>query len=138
MDRVLIAEKLEALRYCIARVAERCPSELVKLEGSADLQDIVVLNLTRSIQLCVDIASHIIAASDEAAPTTMSEALNKLAQLRIIDARLANELTKAVGFSNIAVHNYEQVDWKIVHEICNTRLDDFRQYASAISKLVDG
>ena len=137
MDQILIREKLEALRYCVARVAEKCPAGLAQLESSADLQDIIVLNLTRSVQLCIDIASHIIAASDEAAPSTMADAMGRLARLNIIEDILADELRKAVGFRNIAVHNYEKVDWKIVHEICNTRLESFRQFASAISRLLD-
>ena len=54
MDQILIHKKLEALRYCIARVSEKCPSELLQLEESPDLHDIVVLNLTRSVELCVE------------------------------------------------------------------------------------
>lgn len=134
MDRVLIDQKLETLRYCIARIAEKCPTEPAQLESDADLQDIVVLNLTRSIQLCVDIASHLISASDEAAPATMGDALSKLAQLEILDNKLASKLRQAVGFRNIAIHNYDKVDWAIVHDICSRRLDDFRQFASAISR----
>jgi len=134
MDRVLIDQKLETLRYCIARIAEKCPGQPEQLESDADLQDIIVLNLTRSIQLCVDIASHLIAQSDESAPMTMGDALSKLAQLGILDDRLATKLRQAVGFRNIAVHNYDKVDWAIVHAICSRRLDDFRQFALGIEK----
>ena len=65
MDRILIGQKLEALRHCITRIVEKCPANAGLLAEDADLQDIVVLNLTRSVQLCVDIASHLIAASAE-------------------------------------------------------------------------
>ena len=134
MDRVLIDQKLETLRYSIARIAEKCPTEPAQLKSDADLQDIIVLNLTCSIQLCVDTASHLISASDESAPATMGDALSKLAQLEILDNKLASKLRQAVGFRNIGVHNYDKVDWAIVHDICSRRLDDFRQFASAISR----
>lgn len=41
----------------------------------------------------------------------------------------------AVGFRNIAVHSYREIDWHIVHEIWWQHLDDFRQFARAVSTL---
>jgi uncharacterized protein YutE (UPF0331/DUF86 family) len=133
MDRILISQKLEALRHCVSRVAEKCPADAATLAQDIDLQDIVVLNLTRSVQLCVDIASHIIAASSKTAPATMGEALATLAHMGVVDDDVADNLRRAVGFRNIAVHNYEKVDWTIVHAICNRHLDDFRRFASAVA-----
>ena len=137
MDRILIGQKLEALRYCVARVAEKCPDRVDQLQTNADLQDIVVLNLTRCIQLCVDIASHVIAASTEVAPATMGEAMAKLSDIGIIDDETATHLRRAIGFRNIAVRNYEKVDWSIVHAICRKHLDDFRAFAAAVATLLD-
>lgn len=133
MDRILIGQKLEALRYCLARSAEKCPADADTLAQDADLQDILVLNLTRSVQLCVDIASHLIAASTETAPSTMGEAFTTLAHMGVIDETIATNLRRAVGFHNIAVHNYQKVDWVTVHAICSTRLGDFRDFASRIA-----
>ncbi|MGB5451416.1 MAG: DUF86 domain-containing protein [Sedimenticolaceae bacterium] len=137
MDRILIGQKLEALRHCITRIVEKCPANAGLLAEDADLQDIVVLNLTRSVQLCVDIASHLIAASAESAPATMGEALTTLAHMGVIEHDVAANLRRAVGFRNIAVHNYEKVDWAIVHAICDKHLDDFRRFASAIAPRLD-
>lgn len=137
MDSILIGQKLEALRHCISRIVEKCPDNASLLAEDADLQDIVVLNLTRSVQLCVDIASHLIAVSPEAAPATMGEALTTLARMGVIDDEVSTNLRRAVGFRNIAVHNYEKVDWTIVHSICGKHLDDFRRFASAIAARLD-
>jgi uncharacterized protein YutE (UPF0331/DUF86 family) len=41
-------------------------------------------------------------------------------------------LRRVVGFRNITVHNYERMDWAIVHSSCQERLDDFRRFAAAI------
>jgi len=133
VDRVLIEQKLEALRRCVERVAGKCPDQKQDLMDDPDLQDIVVLNLTRAIQLCVDIASHIIASSAGSAPATMGQAFSTLAQLRVIDEATANRMKKSVGFRNIAVHNYEDVDWEIVHAICVKHLDDFQRFARSVA-----
>jgi hypothetical protein len=47
MDREVIEQKLESLRRCLRRVAEKCPPDPATLGRDHDLQDIVTLNLTR-------------------------------------------------------------------------------------------
>jgi uncharacterized protein YutE (UPF0331/DUF86 family) len=46
---------------------------------------------------------------------------------------LAGRLKKAVGFRNIAVHSYEAINWQIVHTIAKRHLDDFSEFAKAVS-----
>ncbi len=41
-------------------------------------------------------------------------------------------MKKAVGFRNVAVHNYEAIDWAIVHAICHRHLSDFNEFARAV------
>ena len=55
MDRRVIEQKLETLRYCVKRVAERCPENADTLARDPDSQDIIALNLSRAVQQCVDI-----------------------------------------------------------------------------------
>ena len=71
MDREIVEQKLESLRRCLQRVQIKCPPDASTLEADFDLQDIVTLNLSRAVQLCVDIAAHCIAATELPAPATM-------------------------------------------------------------------
>ncbi len=132
MDTLVLAQKLESLRRCVQRVEEKCPPQSDALAGDPDLQDIVVLNLTRAVQLCVDIASHIISSSNEISPVTMGEAFTTLEKLGVLDSTTTLSLRKAVGFRNIAVHNYEAINWEIVYNICRRQLQDFRQFARCV------
>ena len=45
-------------------------------------------------------------------------------------------MKKAVGFRNIAVHSYEEIDWQIVHAIANSHLQEFAEFAGAIARLL--
>jgi len=81
MDQVILAQKLETLRRCIQRVEEKTPSNVDQLIQDPDVQDILVLNLTRSVQLCVDIGSHVISETDELAPTTMGDVFQRFRHL---------------------------------------------------------
>ena len=97
------------------------------------MQDIIALNLQRAIQLCVDLAAHVIADTAARAPSTMAENFEILKNLSVIGPELATRLTKAVGFRNIAVHSYQDIDWKIVFHICRDNLGDFRALAKAVA-----
>ena len=132
MDRAIIDQKLESLRRCVARIQARCPDSAAALAADVDAQDIVSLNLTRAVQLCVDIAAHWLAShADAAAPKTMGEVFSNLADAGKLDQALARNLRKAVGFRNIVIHNYDAINWEIVFQLCTRRLDDFRDFARA-------
>jgi uncharacterized protein YutE (UPF0331/DUF86 family) len=137
MDREIIGEKLEALRFCVQRLRTKCPEEAEALQHDADIQDIVAMNLARAVQLCVDIATHIVADSSAPAPNTMAESFGVLRQLGYLSEEITNNMKKAVGFRNIAVHAYDNIDWHVVHEICSHRLTDFEQFAAAIQLVMD-
>lgn len=136
MDRTLIDQKLETLRRCVQRIRQRCPATAGALATDIDAQDIVALNLTRAVQTSVDIAMHVIAGYEVSAPATMGEAFEALASAGIIDASLAGRLKKAVGFRNIAVHQYESIDWAVVHAVCQGDFPDFREFAGAIERIL--
>lgn len=136
MDRDLIEAKLESLRRCIERIAAKTPSSADQLTRDPDLQDIIALNLQRAVQLCVDLAAHVIADTDARPPSTMAENFTILQDLKILSSPLAERMTKSVGFRNIAVHSYQLIDWNIVFQICSHHLDDFRQFAEAVSRRI--
>jgi len=133
MDREVIEQKLESLRRCLQRVAEKCPSDPNTLGQDPDLQDIVTVNLTRAVQICVDLGAHLIADMDVPPPDTMGQTFDSLANAGAIPEDLAKQLKKAVGFRNIAVHHYEAIDWVIVHRIAFHHLGDFKEYAKRIA-----
>ena len=137
MDQVIIAEKLESLRRCIQRIDEKKPDNVIQLIQDLDLQDILVINFTRAVQLCVDIGNHIISVANRPSPQTMGEVFTTLHELGAISIDTCEQLKKAIGFRNIAVHNYQAINWEIVHAICQNSLQDFRRFAQEISRYVD-
>lgn len=132
MDREVIEQKIESLRRCVERVRQKTPVTATALANDPDAQDILTLNLTRAVQLCVDIGAHLIAAQNHPAPDTMGQTFDVLADMAVITAELAVRMKKAVGFRNIAVHNYEAIDWEIAHAIATHHVNDFTAFAAAV------
>ena len=102
----------------------------------------------------MDIGAHLIAGMEVPPPDTMGQTFDVLAQAGIINEGLAMQLKKAVGFRNIAVqgstsaasagrarvaavHNYEEIDWAIVHAIASHHLGDFTEFAKVMARRME-
>lgn len=62
----------------------------------------------------------------------MGQSFDMLQQQGVIDAELCQMMKKTVGFRNLAVHNYDVIDWAIVHAIIRRHLVDFKAFAEAL------
>lgn len=127
----VILRKLDALADSVARI-ETCPVSLDALLTDRDAQDVLVLNLTRAVQLCVDIGLHLLADAALPVPDTMAGTFDRLADAGLLDRELASRLRPAVGFRNLAVHRYDDIDWSIVHAVRTERLADFAEFARQV------
>jgi len=132
MNSVVIASKLESLRKCLDRITSKKPDTLNQLLEDIDMQDILALNLERSIQLCVDIANHILSALDDSPAMSMAESFERLSEKEIISVELAGNLRRAVGFRNLSVHAYDKIDWNLVWNNFKSDLNDLVQFVEII------
>ena len=132
-----IAEKLDSLARCLERLRTKKPCSLEALEADIDLQDIVSINMERAVQLCVDMTSIILAHSNAKPPQTMAEGFRSLAQQGTIAFPLAEQLVKAVGFRNLAVHAYDKIDWQVVYSILTNDVADLRSFGAAITQWLE-
>lgn len=137
MDKEVLETKLEALIRCVHRIKNQNISTLDELEENLDKQEIIILNLQRAVQICVDIGNHILLDYKTPTPSTMAETFKYLAQNNLITKDNADDLSHAVGFRNIAVHQYEDIDCKIIFSIITSHLDDFKTFAAAIEKVAE-
>lgn len=132
MDRRIILDKLESLRRCVRRIEHKRPDTLQGLQADLDLQDILSLNLTRAVQVSVDLAAHLVADLDVPAPDTMAGLFTALGETGVLSPELTDRMRAAVGFRNVAVHAYQSINWAVVYRISHDHLDDFRAFAQAV------
>lgn len=132
MDKAVLSAKLESLRRCVSRVKATVPPTAEALAEDIDAQDIVSLNLVRAVQVCVDIAAHLVADRECEVPDTMAGCFDALTRLGILPAPIADQMKRAVGFRNLSVHAYDMLDWGVVHAIATSRLDDFVDFARSV------
>ncbi|MGH3588311.1 MAG: type VII toxin-antitoxin system HepT family RNase toxin [Pseudonocardia sp.] len=73
-----------------------------------------------AIEGCVDVAQHLCASEGWGPPRDNGDAVKLLGRHGVLDGALAERLRRAVGFRNVLVHEYVDVDDHIVV----SRLDD--------------
>jgi uncharacterized protein YutE (UPF0331/DUF86 family) len=127
------SQKLDSIARCLKRIESHMPKSAQALSQSADMQDILILNLERLIQTSVDCASVLIADRGWLPmPDTMSATFVLLESNKFISGALAQRLVKAVGFRNLCVHEYDKINWDIVFAIVTVHLNEFRQFAAIL------
>jgi uncharacterized protein YutE (UPF0331/DUF86 family) len=136
MNETLILEKLKNIDKCLLRINSKLNGDENKLDD-LDVQDIFVLNLQRAIQLAIDVASHILKHKRLPLPATMKEYFLSLGSNNIIESKLADNLSRMVGFRNIAVHDYEDLDIDILKSIASKHLVDIIEFQKAIIRLLN-
>ena len=136
MEREIILAKFESLEKCVRRIEAQNVSDARELEENLDKQEVIILNLQRAVQICVDIGNHVLLDFPSATPATMSETFRKMRENNLIADKTCENLSKAVGFRNIAIHQYEDVDCKIIFSIVKKHLCDFREFAKDVQKIL--
>ena len=132
MDKIIIASKINSILRCVNRIKTRLPASQNEFFSDLDAQDVIVLNLTRAVQLSVDIAMHFCASLECKMPQTMGQSFEILAEMGIINQEIAIKMKKSVGFRNIAVHSYDEIDLTLAFVIASEHILDFVDYINQI------
>jgi uncharacterized protein YutE (UPF0331/DUF86 family) len=98
--------------------------------------------LERIVLRAIDVNEHLIASlatADEERTTrlTYRETFQRLAHLGVYDDEFANRISPSAGLRNILVHEYNDVDHRIVHSAIRTALDQYRTYVEVVSRFID-
>ena len=67
----------------------------------------------------------------------MGQTFDRLEQTGILTTTLALKLKKAVGFRNIALQNYDDINWNSVHNIVKNYMADLAGFAKLVAMKLD-
>ena len=80
-----------------------------------------------------DIVFHMISDKGEPSPASYKAAFLRAGELRIISRKLSKSLALSAGLRNILVHEYEKLDYKIVHKSIPSAVRDFTAFIKELS-----
>lgn len=133
-NEAVIINKYESIQKCIKRIEEEYEGNIENLYDYRRL-DPIVLNLQRACEISIDIAMYIISNRKLGVPQTKKEAFIKLEENNLISKDISTNMQKMVGFRNIAIHDYKQIDEEILADVIENHLKDITSFARQILNL---
>jgi uncharacterized protein YutE (UPF0331/DUF86 family) len=129
-DVHLVIKLLAGLETYVRELKTLCRPE--KIGTDVREERFVEHTLQLAIQAALDVASHIVSDDRLGEPRTNRQLFELLARNGWISAELGEALRQIVGFRNILVHGYSDVDLEIVRRIVEEDLDDLTGFSEAI------
>lgn len=129
-DPELLSKKLALIESCVADLRRLArPAEI-----GHDIRErrFVEHTLQIAIQASIDVGLHIVSDQRLGEPRTNREVFDLLEHASVLQTDLAATLRRMVGFRNVLVHGYDDVDLEIVRDILDRRLADLLSFAGIV------
>lgn len=130
-DAVLV-RYAATIERCVARAREEYFTDPATFARNFTRQDAAILNIQRACEAALDMGQHLIRRDRLGVPQGVRDVFALLAQAGRIETPLAEALQRMVGFSNIAVYDYQKLQLPITVAIIEKHLDEFLQYSKAL------
>ena len=135
VDKEKVEQRLMKLEQAVRKLREIAVQPWEEYAASEALRDRGERNLQVAAQACIDIANHIIADKGYRTPQGYADSFVILQEEGIIPIELADKMKMVAGFRNILVHDYLEIDNKIVYQSLN-HLHDFEEFAKHVYELL--
>jgi uncharacterized protein YutE (UPF0331/DUF86 family) len=133
----VIAQKITSLQRSVARAREALASAGNEFRTNYNLQDAAILNVIRACDTSIDLANMLIRKQRFGVPSESKDSFVILVRENAIPDRLGDQLKRMVGFRNLAVHQYRELDLEIVESVIRRNLDDLLEFAQIIRVQLD-
>lgn len=130
-DDVLI-NKAASIERCVARAREEYDREPATFASDYTRQDAAILNIQRACEAALDMGQHLIRRDRLGVPQSSRDVFELLTQAGRIERDLADAMKRMVGFRNIAVHQYQQIQIPIVVNIIERHLGEFLAFSKVL------
>jgi uncharacterized protein YutE (UPF0331/DUF86 family) len=127
-NKSVILNKFETIEKCINRINEEYQNNPENLDDYRKM-DMIVLNLQRACEAVLDLAVYIVSTRKLGLPQTKREAFILLEENNIIDSKMSKNMQGMVGFRDIAVHDYKEIDEEILKDVIENHLNDLLDFA---------
>lgn len=122
--------KAAIIERCVRRIHEEYSANPA-LDDNTHV-DALTLNVERACQAAIDLAMHLVARHHLGVPQTSGDAFSLLRQAALIDANLAHSMHAMIGFRNIAIHQYQDIDVDVLRTIAAEKWVDWVRFCQAL------
>ena len=133
-NEAVLINKYESIERCINRINEEYEGNLQNLEDYRKM-DAIVLNLQRACEMATDVAMYIVSTRKLGIPQTKKEAFEKLYENKLISDDMCRKMKGMIGFRNIAIHEYKEIDEEILKDVIENHLVDIKEFVREMINL---
>ena len=133
VNRNLLSSKLAELADRVNRIRPLGEFSVEELTANRDAFELASFNLMLAVQICADIAAHLITDEQWPAAKNLAEGFTRLEEQGVIPAPVARALRKAVGLRNVVAHGYARVDPAAIHSAATNGLADLEGFSRAVA-----
>ena len=88
--------------------------------------------LITAIEGCVRVAQHLIVAEGWPVPESNADAVRQLGAQQVLSPELSDAVARSVGFRNLLVHEYAEIDdRRVLHHL--RRVDDLQEFVRSVA-----
>ena len=134
LDLNVVRNKISIIERCIDRVDEEYENNPENLKNYTK-QVAIILNIQRACEAAIYLSMHLCAKMKLGVPQDSSSSFGFLAKDGYIPLELAKTLKGMVGFRNVAIHDYQALNFDIFQSVIEKNLDDLLKFGELILKL---
>lgn len=136
VDKLLVGRKLAEIEVYLNQIKEYSAISVATYDNDWKTQRIVERTLQILIEICIDVANHLISDKNMRLPTGYADTFKVLMENKVISKELCKTMEKMAKFRNVIVHQYEKIDSAIVVSILHKNIGDFEKYKKAVLKIL--
>lgn len=133
-NEAVLINKYDSIERCINRINEEYENNPENLEDYRRM-DAIVLNLQRACEMATDVAMYIVSTRKLGIPQTKKEAFEKLNEHNLISDDMCTKMKGMIGFRNIAIHDYKNIDEEILKDVIENHLVDLKEFVRTMINL---
>ena len=124
----VVRGKAATIERCLARVREDYVGHESAFVTEQMRQDAIILNLLRACEAAIDLAMHVVRDRGLGLPERSRDAFTLLEDNGLLTGDLARRMRAMVGFRNVAVHAYRELDLDVARAVVEQHLGDFEDF----------
>jgi uncharacterized protein YutE (UPF0331/DUF86 family) len=134
IDRELVTRKLLLIARDLEELREMALDDVAAFVGSRRDQAVVERYLERMIGRAIDVNYPLITETDHPPPSDYHASFTQLADLGVLEARFAAKIARAAGLRNRLVHEYEDLDPRLVFQALQSAFGDVPEYLRRVDE----
>lgn len=132
-----IENRVSIVKKYLNILSEYKNNTVLEIINSTEKRGAIERYLYLAVQSTIDLAESIISFKKLRKPTTLSDCFYILEEDKFINPDLCNKMIQMTGFRNILSHDYEKIDYTIIHKVLVENLNDIENFLGIVEDKIN-